>query len=128
KNIINHNTFAAVIKGNGYGHGLLEMGSICQENDQVDWICVAHLSEAIALRKNDITKPILVFGYADTNIQEAVGLNITFMVDNSDYAKLINETGKHNNYTFTVHAKIDTGLSRLGIASKNAIPFMQELQ
>src|SRR5579872_2508244 len=72
----NHNNLAIVIKGNGYGHGLQHMAALCQQNPLVDWICVAQLSEGLALQS--ITKPILVLGYSDISPECAVGKDINF--------------------------------------------------
>lgn len=122
-----HNKLAVVIKGNGYGHGLIEMGSICQQSNHVAWLCTANLSEAIMLHESGVTKPILVLGYADTELHKAVEKNITFMVDNLDYADTLNTTGKEHNYQFPIHIKIDTGLSRLGIPPHETCKFIKKL-
>lgn len=127
KNIIGaHNTLAAVIKSNGYGHGLHQIASLCQQNSLVDWLCVAYLSEALALK--NITKPILVLGYSDCSIENAVGKNIHFMVDNFEYAQKLNAIGKKYNYQFNVHIKIDTGLSRMGVSPDNALALIRQLE
>lgn len=121
-----HNNLAVVIKGNGYGHGLQQMAQLCQQNPLVDWVCVAQLSEGLAL--GDFTKPILVLGYSDVSPASAVGKNIHFMVDNLEYAYQLNAIGKHYSYQFNVHIKIDTGLSRMGISPNEAVAFVKELQ
>ncbi len=127
KNIIGaHNILAMVIKSNGYGHGLQQMASLCQQNNLVDWICVAYLSEALVLK--NITKPILVLGYSDCTLENAVGKNIHFMVDNLEYAQKLNAIGKKENYHVNVHVKIDTGLSRMGVLPDNALIFIRQLQ
>src|SRR5579871_4346076 len=87
-----HNNLAVVIKGNGYGHGLQQMAQLCAQNALVDWVCVAQLSEALALQ--NITKPILVLGYSDVSPELAIGRNIHFMVDNLEYAHQLNAIGK----------------------------------
>ena len=127
KNLIGtHNTLAVVIKSNGYGHGLQQMAHLCQQNNLVNWICVAQLSEALAL--NNITKPILILNYSDCAIENAVNKNIHFMVDNVEYAHKLNIIGKKYNYQFNVHVKVDTGLSRLGVLPSNVLTFIQQLQ
>jgi alanine racemase len=121
-----HNKLAIVIKGNGYGHGLVQMGTLCEQNEYVDFICVAQLSEALALQK--ISKPILVLGYSDVNPEYAVGKNIHFMVDHLEYAHNLNEIGKKHAHQFNVHVKIDTGLSRMGVDTVQAHQFIEQLQ
>ncbi|HLC06876.1 MAG TPA: alanine racemase [Candidatus Babeliales bacterium] len=120
------NNLAVVIKGNGYGHGLQHIALLCQQNNLVDWICVAQLSEALALQ--NISKPILVLGYSDVSPEYAVNKNIHLMVDHLEYAHTLNNIGKKHSYQFNVHVKVDTGLSRMGVLVSEAHTFIQELQ
>jgi len=122
-----HNKLAVIVKGNAYGHGLMQIGSLCEKNEQVDWLCPIDLSEALTLRSIGITKKILVLGYADVDPAEAVGKDITFMVDSIEYAQQFNAIGKKHNYCFDVHVKIDTGLSRLGVPCNQALSFTHQL-
>ena len=127
KNIIgHHNKLGAVIKGNGYGHGLHHMAYLCEQNQNIDWLLVAQLSEALALQ--NISKPILVLGYSDVSPEYAVNKNIHFMIDNLEYAQILHDIGKAHAYQFNVHVKIDTGLSRMGILAHDAVTFIQQLQ
>src|SRR5213592_4565693 len=54
--------FMAVVKGNAYGHGLVEVARTAAESG-ADWLGTAQLTEAIALRKAGITLPILSWLY-----------------------------------------------------------------
>jgi alanine racemase len=121
-----HNILAIVIKGNGYGHGLQQMATLCEYNKNIDWICVAQLSEALALQ--NITKPILVLGYSDVSPEYAVGKNIHFMVDHLEYAQTLAAIGEKHSCSFNVHIKIDTGLSRMGVLADQAYEFITQLQ
>jgi len=123
-----HNHLALVIKGNGYGHGLQTMGKICQDNPHVDYLCVAQLSEALTLTKAGITKPILILGYPDNDSALAAHTSIEFMVDNIDYARQLNLAGSLLNHVYKIHIKIDTGLSRMGIHHRAALPFITTIQ
>ncbi|MBN1224701.1 MAG: alanine racemase, partial [Candidatus Aminicenantes bacterium] len=51
----------AVIKGNAYGHGLVEVGKILEKKG-VDQLMVAKFDEALLLRESGVTVPILNFG------------------------------------------------------------------
>ena len=52
----------AVVKSNAYGHSLIDFSKeICALG--ADWLGVDSVTEALALRKAGITKPILVLGY-----------------------------------------------------------------
>jgi alanine racemase len=50
-----------VVKANGYGHGLVAVAQAFQD-EGIDYLAVAYIEEAIALRRNGISVPILVFG------------------------------------------------------------------
>jgi len=121
-----HNKLAIVIKGNGYGHGLHQIASLCEQNENIDLICVAQLSEALALQ--NVTKPILVLGYSDISTELAVGKNIHFMIDSVEYAQQLNNIGSQHAHRFNIHVKIDTGLSRMGVDPAQAHQFICELQ
>jgi alanine racemase len=127
KNIIgHHNKLAAVIKGNGYGHGLHQMAYLCQQNENIDWLLLVQLSDALALQ--NISKPILILGYSDAPIENAIGKNIQFIIDNLEYAQKLNTIGKQHSHQFDVHIKIDTGLSRMGVLAQDALAFIQQVQ
>ena len=81
KNVLTPTTLLApVIKSNAYGHGMLEVARIYQKSSLVDWLCVVSLSEAIALRENGITKPLLVLSIIDADLLYAVTHNITIVI------------------------------------------------
>lgn len=121
-----HNSLAIVIKANGYGHGLQHIAHLCEQSTSVDWLCVAQLSESLALHTT--TKPILVLGYCDADPTHAIGKNIHFMVDSLEYAHKFNTIGKKHGYQFNVHIKVDTGLSRIGVLARDALTLIQQLQ
>ena len=50
----------AVVKANGYGHGMVEVGD--RLRDQADLFGVANLQEALELRAGGILQPILILG------------------------------------------------------------------
>ena len=54
-----HSKIIAVLKANAYGHGLLQVANTLS---QADAYGVARIEEALVLRANAITKPILVLG------------------------------------------------------------------
>lgn len=119
---------AVVVKGNGYGHDLKVMGTLCQNNHDVDYLCVAQLSEAIILVTHGITKPILVLGYSNIDPIFALNKNIEFMIDDKRYAETLNKIGSFHNFIYNVHIKIDTGLSRMGLLPDNVLIFIKYLQ
>lgn len=105
----------SVLKADAYGHGSDMCAQICEKSG-IEWFGVATIEEALALRKNGITKSILVFGFTpDAYIDMAAKNNITLSVFSLDYAIDISNAVKTLSSKIDVHIKIDTGLNRTGI-------------
>lgn len=103
-----------VVKADAYGHGAVEVSKMLQEED-IDYLSVARFEEAIELRKNGISMPILCMGYiCENDIGEAIENNITLTVYSFEMAKTIDEECKELDMKAKIHLKIDTGMSRLG--------------
>lgn len=101
--------FCAVVKANAYGLGSVEISQNIE--DIVDYFAVARLQEALKLRKNNITKPILVLGYVGIDdIKLCHDYNIDITIYDLDFAKEINKL----DYKVNCHLALDTGHSRLG--------------
>jgi alanine racemase len=105
----------AVVKANGYGHGL-ERTALCLQHDGVDALGVAYIEEAVALRRGGVTIPVLVFGGL---LKDQLELYINHDVDvtASSVSKLeqIEATARRLGKRARVHLKIDTGLERIGV-------------
>ena len=128
KAAIGSRELAVVVKANAYGHGMHEIATLAASNQDIDWLCVAFASEALALHAAGISKPILVMSCIDVDLESLVGTNIHLMVDEYETAKQLQKVGKTNQYIFPIHIKIDTGLSRFGVPAENAVPFITQLQ
>ncbi len=115
KNIIGASSLAFVIKANAYGHGMLSIASMIDNNPLIDMVCVANLSDAIKLSNQGLSKPILVLSCIDDDPEKAINTKIVFAVYNMPMIAMLNTIGTAHNYRFPIHLKIDTGLSRLGI-------------
>jgi len=113
-----------VVKSNAYGHGLLEISKICNKNKNVDWFGVVNLEEALYLRKNKISKPILVLSYYDLDKKQitlAIKNNISLVAYNSKQIKYISSISKKLKKNANLHLKFDSGISRLGVFEKEII-------
>lgn len=103
-----------VVKADGYGHGALRVAAELQGLG-ADWFAVSNLEEALQLRRGGINKPILVLGF--TPPEEAAALSeggISQCVYSTDYAEKLSLCAQAVGVQVKIHAKIDTGMSRLG--------------
>ncbi len=106
--------YAAVVKANAYGHGLAPVARAL--DDLVDMFCVYRAGEAIALREAGIRAPLLVMGpVAPSELPDVLraGAALTLWdagAFRGDVARVARARGSR----FPVHAKIDTGVARLG--------------
>lgn len=107
----------AVVKADGYGHGAIEVAKTAIHTG-ADYLAVALLDEAIQIRESGITEPILVLGYTPSRaVKEAIVQNVTLTVfDHEIMDEIINQSSLLNK-TASIHLKIDTGMSRIGITS-----------
>ncbi len=116
----------SVVKSNAYGHGMLEVGKTVEKD--TDWFATASGVEAIELRKAGIKKSILVMSfYSDKEILELVKRNISLVVYDLKLARLISAVAKKLKKTATIHLKIDTGASRVGIMPTELARFVDQL-
>lgn len=105
----------AVLKGNGYGLGLVDYARFLLENG-IDFFAVSDLSEALTLRGNGITCEILLLT-STCFVEEAELLasnNIIATVGSVKSMTAADEAGKKLGATVDVHLKIDTGFGRFG--------------
>ncbi|MCX6055758.1 MAG: alanine racemase [Chloroflexi bacterium] len=113
----------AVVKANAYGHGLLEV-SRAAGRAGASMLCVARIEEALKLRQAEIKTPILVMGYTAPNrVAEAAYLDISLMVNTPELAEDYNAVMKKLKGQIAVHAKIDTGMGRLGVLPEEGCSF-----
>jgi len=105
----------AVVKANGYGHGILTAALEFQRLG-IDSLGVAYIEEAVDLRNSGVTIPILVFGgllhdQLDLYIRHEIDVTAPSVSKLEQIDALAGKIGKRAR----VHLKIDTGLERIGV-------------
>ncbi|MBQ7522363.1 MAG: alanine racemase [Clostridia bacterium] len=108
-----------VIKADGYGHGALQIAHLYEQLG-ADWFCVSNIEEALELRNDGITLPILILGYTPVECAEILARNnIAQSCYNMEYAKNLSQYAVKKNVQVNIHLKLDTGMSRIGILCQN---------
>ncbi len=105
---------AGVVKANAYGHDLI---TISREFEKlgVDYLGVANIAEAKAIRKNGVLCPILVMGKTfEDDYDFAVKHSITLTIFDLEDARKLNLNASYDNKLTKVHIKFDSGFGRLG--------------
>ena len=111
--------FLGVVKADAYGHGSVQVSRLLQ-NLGADYLAVSSIDEAIELRKNDITMPILILGHTPREqVAELIKYNITQAVTCQAKAIEYSEEAVKAGGTLKIHIKVDTGMSRLGYLCDN---------
>ncbi|WP_231391929.1 alanine racemase [Arthrobacter sp. 35W] len=109
--------FMAVVKGNAYGHGLLEVSRTVLDAG-ADWLGTAQLAEAVALRQAGITAPILAWLYlASSNsgaIRSALEHDIDVSVGSLEQLDGVAAIARELGVRAQIHLELDSGLSRGG--------------
>jgi alanine racemase len=118
----------AVIKANGYGHGLVEIARAAFEGGAS--ICgVARVEEAIRIRKKGIHGKILVMGGAMADsIAFVLKEDVQVTVSDLATAKEFSDAALKLGGVVHVHAKVDSGMNRLGVPVEQGSDFLKSLR
>lgn len=110
----------AVLKGDGYGHGLQQIFPTLKAAGIADF-AVAILEEGVALRQAGCTDPILILGdTCDDCLEQLVLHNLTPTIFSPETAQKLNDLAAAHGCVQPVHIKIDTGMSRIGFPAEEA--------
>jgi alanine racemase len=106
----------AVVKADAYGHGLVPVAKAALEGG-ANWLGVALLEEAITLRKEGITAPILAWLVPPgSDFKSAVDNDIDIAVSS---IKALEEVGAvAGSKRPRIHLEVDTGMTRGGFLSE----------
>jgi alanine racemase len=107
----------AVVKADGYGHGAEKVARTAIQAG-ANYLGVALLDEAIQLRKDGISAPILILGHTPVrSIKEAILQDITLTVFDDEVLDEVMVQSSHLQKRAAIHLKLDTGMSRIGVPS-----------
>ncbi len=114
----------AVVKANGYGHGLVEVGRYLDQTG-IDYLFVCKLQEAVQLRDAGVACPVHNFGpFCSDDADTLVRMDISQSVFSEDVRSL-NQAALEAGKKAHVHIHIDAGMGRAGISYRDALPFIE---
>lgn len=114
KKLAGNKEVMAVVKADAYGHGALDVAPCLLENG-ASRLAVAMLTEAIELRNNNITAPIMILGYTPLYLgKDLINYDIEQTIYDLEYAKELSSLAKNLNKKAKVHIALDTGMGRIG--------------
>jgi alanine racemase len=104
----------AVVKADGYGHGLVPTARAAVEGGAA-WLGVAFLEEALALRAAKLDGPILAWLMTpDEDLRPAVAAGVDLGIYSVSELAATSVAARATDVVARVHLKADTGLSRGG--------------
>ena len=99
--------FLGVVKADAYGHGSVQVSRLLEKLG-ADYLAVSSIDEAIELRHNGITMPILILGYTPKEeVGELIKNNITQAVTCKAKALEYSEEAVKCNGTLKIHIKVE---------------------
>lgn len=115
----------AMVKANGYGHGLER---VAQTLDRADAFGVACLEEAEQIRAAGITKPVVLLGgfFSPDELDRASQLDLDLAVHHVDQLQVLEQ--RRLSKPVRVWLKIDSGMHRLGIAANQVSDVWRRLE
>jgi alanine racemase len=116
----------AVVKADAYGHGATMVARTALDAG-AGGLCVATVQEGIQLREAGIEAPILLLGATNTpeQVRAIAYWQLQPTICTPQQALVFSETLSGLKKTLSVHLKLDTGMSRLGMPWQEARQFVE---
>lgn len=118
----------AVVKADAYGHGLVEAARTF-ESARAERLAVAHLAEALELRKAGINCPVVLLCGILTREEAAAVVEHDFIpvLQEPAPAEILSDESLRRGKRTPVQLKIDTGMGRLGVPFNETGRFVDQV-
>jgi len=117
----------AVIKNNGYGLGIVHAGQLLEPLPAIAGFAVVKMHEAMALRDAGVRKPVLLMGpFDERNLEDLIARDIMPMVYTA-IGPALDRIAAARQKSTPLHICIDTGIGRVGVPFRQALPFVRDL-
>lgn len=117
----------AVVKANAYGHGLFPSAMAALRGGAA-MLGAAVLDEALELRENGVTAPILLLGAPLPECApEIVEAGVSQVVSCADAIQAFSEAAAAQGREIGLHLKVDSGMCRVGAAPEDAFALAQQI-
>ena len=115
RNLIGTRHTMAVVKANGYGHGAVQVARAALAGG-ADWLGVADIDEALALRAAGIDAPLLAWLHGpDADFAAAINADIDLGLSSETQVRRAADAATAVGRTASVQIKLETGLNRNGV-------------
>jgi alanine racemase len=124
--------FCAVIKANGYGHGIKEIVEILKKG-QVDFFAVANVYEAVFIADAVGQSKILILepihtAYSNDAVQLCAKKGFHCAVVDSDALRFVQDCLTNSSDVLNVHIKVETGMGRCGVDDAKAAELIKKIR
>jgi alanine racemase len=117
----------AVVKCNAYGHGAVEIATALQDRNGIGHFAVVKVREALLLRDAGIRGMVLNMGpFNRREAREVIRLDISQSIF-SDAVEVLAEEARQLGKQARVHICLDTGMGRVGVPHRQALPFIERV-
>lgn len=117
----------AVVKANGYGHGMLPVAKAAVEAGAA-YCAVARIPEGIQLREAGIQVPVHVMGPSlEDRFRDAIQHHLEITLFQTEQIEPLRQAAESVGHPARVHIKVETGMNRIGAAPDVALVMLQTL-
>lgn len=115
-------TVLAAVKADAYGHGAVEVSRMIERTGCADWLGVATVPEAMALREAGVGLPVLKLSHCfPEELDAALAAAVTLAVVDAETIARAQQAAAARGMVADVHLKLDTGMRRIGAEPAQAM-------